>query len=182
MLVRWPWIRLIAILFVIVSLCRKSLEAAVGDLKLEFEENTKPDIIDDIEDDEDNTPQDSDFMDNDFEAILDIVQKESSTASSIVHGGNYYQEVFKYPQNQYCIKNPFEFHFPDDKEGRSLQSGLGWAAATAIMIFAFSNTVIVGATLVISYILYQVVIMALAVIAPGVATVFVKFMSLFNFL
>merc|ERR1712110_721025 len=39
----------------------------------------------------------------------------------------------------YCI--------PLDKEERGLQTGLGWAAATAILIFAFSNTVIVGATL-----------------------------------
>ena len=69
---------------------------------------------------------------------------------------------------------------PLDKEERGLQTGLGWAAATAILIFAFSNTVIVGATLVISYILYQVVITALAVMAPGVAAVFVKFASLFH--
>ena len=73
----------------------------------------------------------------------------------------------------YCI--------PLDKEERGLKQGLGWAAATAILMFAFSNTVIVGATLVISYILYQVVITALAVMAPGVAAVFVKFASLFSF-
>ena len=72
----------------------------------------------------------------------------------------------------YCI--------PLDKEERGLKQGLGWAAATAILIFAFSNTVIVGATLVISYILYQVVITALAVMAPGVAAIFVKFASLFS--
>ena len=73
----------------------------------------------------------------------------------------------------YCI--------PLDKEERGLKQGLGWAAATAILIFAFSNTVIVGATLVISYILYQIVITALAVMAPGVAAIFVKFASLFSF-
>lgn len=66
-------------------------------------------------------------------------------------------------------------------EERSVET-LGWAAATAILIFAFSNTVIVGATLVISYILYQVVITALAVMAPGLAAVFVKFASLFSFI
>ena len=73
----------------------------------------------------------------------------------------------------YCI--------PLDKEERGLKQGLGWAAATAILIFAFSNTVIVGATLVISYILYQVVITTLAVMAPGVAAVFDKFASFLSF-
>ena len=74
-----------------------------------------------------------------------------------------------------CIRDSHQ------NEERSVES-LGWAAATAILIFAFSNTVIVGATLVISYILYQVVITALAVMAPGVAAVFIKFASLFSFI
>ena len=41
---------------------------------------------------------------------------------------------------------------------------------------------IVGATLMISYVLYQIVIAALAVMAPGVAVLFVKFMDLFTFI
>ena len=156
--------------------------------------NTNIYILDSIDESGyDDTIQDSDFTNqDDFEAILDIVNEESSTVRSLADSGEQIQKLLTYNQGpyqyinqnpyQYCISNPFMFHDPGDKEGRSLQSGLGWAAATAIMIFAFSNTVIVGATLVISYILYQVVVMALAVIAPGVATVFVKFMSLFNFL
>ena len=42
-----------------------------------------------------------------------------------------------YPETQppppYCLPLP--------KEERSVEAGLGWAAATAILIFAFSNTV-----------------------------------------
>ena len=64
---------------------------------------------------------------------------------------------------------------------RSVET-VGWAAATAILIFAFSNTIIVGATLTISYILYQVVITALSVVAPGAAAVFIKFASFFKIL
>ena len=192
------WILIWTIL--LVSLFPNSREAAVGDMKyISDDDSNLLDILDDNFDSEyDDTLEDIDFTDKDdaFEAIVDIVNEESLTpTSSTVSGDPIPTQVYTYsqsshpyqfignnPYNQYCVQNPFQFYDPDDKEGRSLQSGLGWAAATAIMIFAFSNTVIVGATLVISYILYQVVIMALAVIAPGVATVFVKFMSLFSFL
>ena len=69
------------------------------------------------------------------------------------------------------------------KEERSLTvgGGLGLAAGTAILIFAFSNTVIIAATLVITYILYHVLITAVAVLAPGLALVMAKFLAIFSF-
>ena len=69
------------------------------------------------------------------------------------------------------------------KEERSLTvgGGLGLAAGTAILIFAFSNTVIISATLVITYILYQVLITAVAVLAPDLALVMAKFLAVFSF-
>ena len=59
--------------------------------------------------------------------------------------------------------------------------GLGLAAGTAILIFAFSNTVIIAATLVITYVLYHVLITAVAVLAPGLALVMAKFLAIFSF-
>ena len=44
---------------------------------------------------------------------------------------NFYRET--QPPPPYCLPLP--------KEERSVEAGLGWAAATAILIFAFSNTV-----------------------------------------
>ena len=76
----------------------------------------------------------------------------------------------------YCQPFPYTL----TPEERMIGGGFGWAAATALLIFAFSNTVIIGATMTISYILYQVVIAALAIMAPGVATVFTKFLALFS--
>ena len=69
------------------------------------------------------------------------------------------------------------------KEERSLTvgGGLGFAAGTALLIFAFSNTVIISATLVITYILYHVLITAVAVLAPGLAAVMAKFLAVFSF-
>ena len=69
------------------------------------------------------------------------------------------------------------------KEERSLTvgGGLGLAAGTAILIFAFSNTVIIAATLVITYILYHVLITAVSVLAPGLALVMAKFLAVFTF-
>ena len=69
------------------------------------------------------------------------------------------------------------------KEERSLTvgGGLGLAAGTAILIFAFSNTVIIAATLVITYILYHILITAVAVLAPGLALVMAKFLAIFSF-
>ena len=77
----------------------------------------------------------------------------------------------------YCVPYPYSL----TPEERMVGGGFGWAAGTALLIFAFSNTVIIGATMTISYILYQVVIAALAIMAPGVATVFTKFLALFTF-
>lgn len=70
-----------------------------------------------------------------------------------------------------------------NKEERSLTvgGGLGLAAGTAILIFAFSNTVIIAATLVITYILYHVLITAVAILAPGLASVMAKFLAVFTF-
>jgi len=80
----------------------------------------------------------------------------------------------------YCYPYPYSnFQSPEE---RSMSKGIGWAAATAILIFAFSNTVIVGATVVVTYVLYQVLISALAVVAPEVAGVFSNFISMFSFL
>eukprot|EP00092_Neocalanus_flemingeri_P016101 GFUD01017428.1.p1 GENE.GFUD01017428.1~~GFUD01017428.1.p1 ORF type:complete len:143 (-),score=18.69 GFUD01017428.1:584-1012(-) len=53
----------------------------------------------------------------------------------------------------------------------------GWAAGTAVLIFAFANTVIIGSTLMVTYTLYQVLVSVLAVVAPNLASVFA---SLFN--
>ena len=105
-------------------------------------------------------------------ASPNVVENLSKASSSEETVSQESEQVWRSGNPPHCI--------PLDKEERGLQTGLGWAAATAILIFAFSNTVIVGATLVISYILYQVVITALAVMAPGVAAVFVKFASLFH--
>ena len=105
-------------------------------------------------------------------ASPNVVENLSKTSSSEGTVSQESEQVWRSGNHPHCI--------PLEKEERGLQTGLGWAAATAILIFAFSNTVIVGATLVISYILYQVVITALAVMAPGVAAVFVKFASLFH--
>lgn len=68
------------------------------------------------------------------------------------------------------------------KDERSLTVGgsLGWAAGTAILIFAFSNTVIVAATLVITYILYHVLITSVGVLAPGMAALMAKFLAVFS--
>jgi len=81
----------------------------------------------------------------------------------------------------YCYPYPYS-NFNDSPEERSMSKGIGWAAATAILIFAFSNTVIVGATVVVTYVLYQVLISALAIVAPEVAGVFTNFISMFTFL
>ena len=110
--------------------------------------------------------------DNNVGASPTVVENLSTASSSEETVSQESEQVWRSGNPPHCI--------PLDKEERGLQTGLGWAAATAILIFAFSNTVIVGATLVISYILYQVVITALAVMAPGVAAVFVKFASLFH--
>ena len=69
------------------------------------------------------------------------------------------------------------------KEERSLTvgGGLGLAAGTAILIFAFSNTVIISATLVITYILYHILITVVKVLAPGLAAVMAKFLAVFSF-
>ena len=66
------------------------------------------------------------------------------------------------------------------KEERGLAGGLGWAAGTAILIFAFSNTVIVAATLVITYVLYHVLITSVGVLAPGMAALMAKFLAVFS--
>ena len=69
-----------------------------------------------------------------------------------------------------------------NKEERSLTvgGGLGLAAGTAILIFAFSNTVIIAATLVITYILYHVLITSVGVLAPGMAALMAKFLAVFS--
>ena len=66
------------------------------------------------------------------------------------------------------------------KEERGLAGGLGWAAGTAILIFAFSNTVIVAATLVITYVLYHVLITSVGILAPGMAATMAKFLAVFS--
>ena len=71
----------------------------------------------------------------------------------------------------------------NSKEERAptVGGGLGLAAGTAILIFAFSNTVIIAATLVITYILYHILITAVGVLAPGLALVMAKFLAVFSF-
>ena len=106
-----------------------------------------------------------------------IVEDESTVPRSEEPVYNNSEQTWKIGNTgntPYCI--PLE-----EREERGLKEGMWWAAATAILIFAFSNTVIMGATLMISYLLYQVVITALAVMVPGLATVFVKFAALFSF-
>ena len=131
---------------------------------------------------------DETFVQDSFHSNVELVESEKVEASSSIE-----ENLSSAPRSEKTVSQKSEqtwssgqsgnvpYCIPLDKEERGLQTGLGWAAATAILIFAFSNTVIVGATLVISYILYQVVITALAVMAPGVAAVFVKFGSLFHF-
>ena len=68
---------------------------------------------------------------------------------------------------------------PQDRSLSVTGPGLGWAASTAIMIFAFANTVLVGSTLVVTYITYQILISVLAVVAPNVALTFQMFLDLF---
>ena len=60
--------------------------------------------------------------------------------------------------------------------------GLGWAAATAIMIFAFVNTVLVGSTLLVSLVMYNALVSLLSVVAPGLAVTFTTFANLLSFL
>ena len=60
---------------------------------------------------------------------------------------------------------------PVQERSLSLEPGLGWAVGTAILIFAFANTVIVGSTMVVTYTIYQVLVSVLAVVAPSVATI-----------
>ena len=148
-----------------------------------------PDTDEDVEYYEDKINIDETFKQDPYPTIIEVEESETLTAASPsvvenlksaprqeepdVEGSEQVWRPGDSGNIPYCI--------PLDKEERGLKQGLGWAAATAILIFAFSNTVIVGATLVISYILYQVVITALAVMAPGVAAVFVKFASLFSF-
>ena len=69
-----------------------------------------------------------------------------------------------------------------DERGLTVGGGLGWAAGTAILIFAFSNTVIVAATLVVTYILYHILITAVGILAPGMAVAMAKFLGFFSLL
>ena len=135
-----------------------------------------------------DTDADGTFIQDPFPSKVELEESQNVAASSSTE-----ENMSSAPRSEETVSHESEqtwnsrqagnipYCIPLDKEERGLQTGLGWAAATAILIFAFSNTVIVGATLVISYILYQVVITALAVMAPGVAAVFVKFGSLFHF-
>ena len=66
---------------------------------------------------------------------------------------------------------------PVQERSLSLEPGLGWAVGTAILIFAFANTVIVGSTMVVTYTIYQVLVSVLAVVAPSVATMFVSLLG-----
>ena len=66
---------------------------------------------------------------------------------------------------------------PVQERSLSLEPGLGWAVGTAILIFAFANTVIVGSTLVVTYTIYQILVSVLAVVAPSVATMFVSLLG-----
>ena len=69
-----------------------------------------------------------------------------------------------------------------DERRLTVEGGLGWAAGTAILIFAFSNTVIVAATLVVTYILYHILITAVGILAPGMAVAMAQFLGFFSFL
>ena len=81
-------------------------------------------------------------------------------------------------QDQFSQHQP-EHDYPQDRS-LSLHPGLGWAVGTAIMIFAFANTVLVGSTLAVTYIIYQILLSVLAVIAPGAASVFASLLGVFS--
>ena len=58
-------------------------------------------------------------------------------------------------------------------EERSLfEPGLGWGISIAIGIFAFANTILIGSTMAVTYVIYQILVNVLAVLAPGVASIF----------
>ena len=48
----------------------------------------------------------------------------------------------------------------------------GWIAGTAVLIFAFANTVIIGSTMFVTYTIYQILVSVLAVVAPQMAQAF----------
>ena len=149
---------------------KRSVDTDEDEVNVEGEIDTDGTFI------QDPFPSNVELEETEYVGASSLEENLSSTPRSEETGSHESEQTWRSGQTgniPYCI--------PLDKEERGLQTGLGWAAATAILIFAFSNTVIVGATLVISYILYQVVITALAVMAPGVAAVFVKFGSLFHF-
>ena len=50
--------------------------------------------------------------------------------------------------------------------------GLGWGISVAIGIFAFANTILIGSTMAVTYVIYQILVDVLAVLAPGVASIF----------
>eukprot|EP00088_Acartia_fossae_P009959 TRINITY_DN14884_c0_g1_i1.p1 TRINITY_DN14884_c0_g1~~TRINITY_DN14884_c0_g1_i1.p1 ORF type:complete len:149 (-),score=11.20 TRINITY_DN14884_c0_g1_i1:168-614(-) len=59
--------------------------------------------------------------------------------------------------------------------------GLGWIAAIALMAFAFVNTILIGATVVISTQLFQWLLGILGVIAPQVAFAFTNLVAAAGF-
>ena len=62
----------------------------------------------------------------------------------------------------------------DPAEERAFHGlSFGWTVSTAILIFAFANTIIIGGTLVVSYAFYQLIVSVLAVVAPAMAKTFV---------
>ena len=94
----------------------------------------------------------------------------SSTASTALKDSTSYSESSEADD---------ENDVPQDRSLSVTGPGLGWAASTAIMIFAFANTVLVGSTLVVTYITYQILISVLAVVVPNVALTFQMFLNLF---
>jgi len=140
----------------------------VEDGSIELTEIDNQNIIEDDASIDNNAPDNfnSDVNFGSTEESPDQHQNHSEGSSGNVH----------VPPNAipYCYPYPYtSFQSPEE---RSMSQGIGWAAATAILIFAFSNTVIVGATVVVTYVLYQVLISALAVVAPEISRKFLLFL------
>ena len=69
----------------------------------------------------------------------------------------------------------------DPAEERSVAVGgfsFGWTAGTALLIFAFANTIIIGSTLVVTYTIYQILVSVVAVFSPKIAAVFAGLLAL----
>ena len=81
------------------------------------------------------------------------------------------------PEQNQSYQEQFQQQETVQERSLSLQPGIGWAVGTAIIIFAFANTVLVGSTMVVTYTIYQILLSVLAVLAPSTASVFASLLG-----